>query len=124
MKSLTTSLIAISLLFAGHLTPVDAGEKTDEMLADCVTLSPQHQGARFGSQYLAIRDGDKHYRLEFGGTCSALNSGSIVVSTDKQANRLCGTGTVVKSKAGNCTARAVTLIDADEYERYARRTRR
>lgn len=124
MKSLILPLIAISLLFAGRLTPVDAKEKAAEALADCVTLSPQHQGTRFGSQYLAIRDGDSHYRLEFGGSCDALNSGSIVVSTERQANRLCGTGTVVKSRSGSCAVRAVTPIGADEYDRYARKSRR
>lgn len=113
--------LATIALFAATGAALAAG---DTALAECVTLSPEHQGARFGSQYLAIRDGDAFYRLEFNGTCGALNSGSVTISTRKQVNQLCATGSLVKSRSGSCQVSGVALIDEDEYERYARRARR
>ena len=116
-----SSLIACALLAGTASLAVAAGEDT---LADCVTLSPDHEGARFGMQYLAIHDGDAHYRLEFDGSCSALNSGAVVIATRKEHNRLCPTGSSVSSRAGYCRVRAVKRIDADEFARYARSGRR
>jgi hypothetical protein len=124
MKSPSISLIAIPMLFAGHMAPAVASGNASEPLAECVTLSADHQGARFGSQYLAIRDGDAYYRLEFSGSCNALNDGAVTISTRKETGRLCPTGSIVKSKQSACTVRGVTRIDANEFERYARRGRR
>jgi hypothetical protein len=118
----TTFLATLTLLAASH--PVTGLAKEISPMADCVTLSPDHQAARFGSQYLAIRDGDTHYRVEFGGSCAALQSASVVVTSDRAPNRLCATGSRVSSKAGDCMVSKVTVIDEAEFERYARRPRR
>jgi hypothetical protein len=115
-------LLLLALLSVPAAFAADAGGH--RKLDGCVTLSPSHEGARFGSQYLLIRDGDAHYRIEFRqGGCSALYSGSVVVSTHGEANRLCASDTRVSSKAGTCHVSGVTLIDADEYRRYAGRFR-
>ncbi|MBP6797583.1 MAG: hypothetical protein KA124_05760 [Luteimonas sp.] len=118
------TLIA-TLILAGHLIPVDAKAKEAEPLTDCVSLSDAHQGTRFGSQYLLLKDGDAHYRLGFGGSCDALMRSSIVqVATGGEKNRLCAKGTTVTSRSSYCTVRSVEKVDADYYERVARQNRR
>ena len=118
-------LLLATVIFAGHLIPVDAGAKEPEPLTDCVSLSDAHQGTRFGSQYLLLKDGDAHYRLGFGGSCSALTRSSIVqVATSGEKNRLCAKGTTVTSRSAYCAVRSVDRIDAEDYERVARRNRR
>ena len=118
-----TSILIATLILAGHLIPVDA--KEPEPLTDCVSLSDAHQGTRFGSQYLLLKDGDAHYRLGFGGSCSALTRSSIVqVATSGEKNRLCAKGTTVTSRSDHCTVRSVEKVDAEYYERVARRNRR
>jgi len=93
-----------------------------EALVDCVTLSPDHQGVRFGSQYLLVRDGERHFRLGFSGSCEALmRSTAVMISTGGENNRLCAANSVVSSKRDRCAVRRVELIDADDYARYARR---
>lgn len=119
----TTMLSAAVLLFAGHLIPVDAGAA--QPLDECVSLSDAHEGARFGSQYLMLKDGGTYYRVGFSGSCDALTKGSIVqVSTGVQKNRLCPTGSKVSSQRARCSVRTVEKIDGDDYERYARNGRR
>lgn len=123
MNSANKSLLAaFAILAAGYALPGAA--KDVAPLAECVTLSADHQAARFGDQILAVRDGDTHYRIEFGGTCAALHAGSVVIGTNGTSNQLCPTGTKVSSKSRDCTVRKVTIIDAAEFQRYARRPRR
>ncbi len=118
------TLIA-TLILAGHLIPVDVEAKEAEPLTDCVSLSDAHQGTRFGSQYLLLKDGDAHYRLGFGGSCDALVRSSILqVATGGEKNRLCAKGTSVTSRSNHCTVRSVERIEADVYDRVARRNRR
>lgn len=119
-----TILIA-TLILAGHLIPVDAGAKEPEPLTDCVSLSDAHQGTRSGSQYLLLKDGDAHYRVGFGGSRDALMRSSIVqVATGGEKNRLCAKGSTVTSRSAYCAVRSVDRIDAEDYERVARRNRR
>lgn len=90
----------------------------------CIALSAQHRAVRSGSQFLFIRDGDAHYRIEFAnGSCDALNSGSIAIATKKQPRLLCEEGTIVSSRSGTCAVNRYVPIGADEYQRYARRSR-
>ena len=118
-------ILLATVIFAGHLIPVDAKAKEAEPLTDCVSLSDAHQGPRFGSQYLLLKDGDAHYRLGFGGSCDALMRSSIVqVATGGEKNRLCAKGTTVTSRSAYCAVRSVDRIDAEDYERVARRNRR
>lgn len=120
MKAL--SILIATLILAGHLIPVDA--KEPEPLTECVSLSDAHKGTRFGSQYLLLKDGDAHYRLGFGGSCAALSRSSVVqVATGDKKNRLCAKGTTVTSRMDYCAVRSVEKVDADYYERVARRNR-
>ena len=69
--------------------------------------------------------GDAHYRLGFGGSCDALMRSSIVqVATGGEKNRLCAKGSTVTSRSAYCAVRSVDRIDAEDYERVARRNRR
>ena len=88
----------------------------------CVELSDSHQGMRYGSKYLLVKDGDAHYRVGFGRSCTALVMASnVTIKTDGQSNRLCATGTKVASKQARCDVRTVEAIDAETFERYKRR---
>lgn len=101
-----------------------ASAASGEALAGCVTLSPEHQGARFGSQYLLVRDNDRHYRIGFSGSCEAISrSAAVTISTGGEHNRLCAVNSVVSSKHDRCAVRHVELIDADDYARYAKKRR-
>lgn len=93
-------------------------------LSDCVDLAPDRQMARFGSQYLLVKDGDTHYRIGFGGSCAAISmSTQVQIRTDGRNNRLCPSGTRVFAKRDSCIARGVMLISADKYDSYVRRAR-
>ncbi|MBP6215804.1 MAG: hypothetical protein KA391_00245 [Luteimonas sp.] len=117
------TILISALILAGHLLPVDA--KEPEPLTECVSLSNDHKGTRFGSQYLLLKDGDAHYRVGFGGSCSAIDRSSVVqVATAGQKNQLCTKGTTVSSRSDHCAVRSVEKIDAEQYERVARRNRR
>lgn len=90
----------------------------------CIVLSTGHQAARFGSQYLFVRDGDAYYRIEFpGDSCAALRSASVTISTGGQPLTLCRQGTRVSSRAGSCAVDRYVPTDAKDYERHARRSR-
>lgn len=94
----------------------------NEKLTECVDLPAGYEVARFGSQYLLVKDGDSYYRLGFNGSCSAIAMSSTVkISTKGQADRLCPADTRVVTKRDTCAAREVVRVDADEYERYARK---
>jgi len=96
----------------------------NEKLTECVDLPAGYEVARFGSQYLLVKDGDNYYRLGFGGSCNAIAMSSTVkISTKGQADRLCPAATRVSTKRDACNAREVVRVDEDEYERYARKRR-
>ena len=116
------TLLIATLIFAGHLIPVDA--KEPEPITDCISLSDAHKGTRGGSEYLLLKDGDAHYRVGFGGSCDALARSSVVqVATGDHKNQLCAKGSKVTSRSGYCAVRSVEKIDAEDYERAARRNR-
>ena len=95
-----------------------------EKLSECVDLPAGYEVARFGSQYLLVKDGDNYYRLGFSGSCSAIAMSSTVkISTKGQADRLCPAATRVATKRDACDAREIVRVDEDEYERYARKRR-
>ena len=96
----------------------------DEKLTECVDLPAGYELARFGSQYLLVKDGDNYYRLGFSGSCNAIAMSSIVkISTKGQADRLCPAATRVSTKRDACGVREIVRVDEDEYERYARKRR-
>ena len=121
MFKLKSTLILVALL--GFATAAHARQES-EKLADCVDLPADYQAARFGSQYLLVKDGDNYYRLSFNGSCSAIAvSPTVKISTDGQANRLCPNDTKVSGKRDSCEAREVVRVDQDEYEKYVRKQR-
>lgn len=123
MKAITIAFA--TLLFAGHLIPVDAKESPAPS-GDCITLSPSHTGTRTpGNEQLLLKDGDAHYRLGFAGQCGAVARSSVVeVETRGQRNLLCPEGSSVRAGNARCSVRSVERIDAADYERQARRNRR
>ena len=121
MFKLKSALILVAL---ASCAGVAHARNDNQPLKDCVELSADHQMARFGSQYLLVKDGDAHYRIGFGGSCSAIAvSTQVKIATDDQANRLCPQGTRVVTKRDSCAAREVLRVDEDEYETYARKRR-
>ena len=121
MLKFKSALILVAL--ASCATSAHAAND-NEPLADCVDLSAASEMARFGSQYLLVKDGDAHYRIGFGGGCSAIAlSTNVKIVTDGQANRLCPKGTRVAVKKDSCAAREVLRVDEREYEIYARKRR-
>ena len=96
----------------------------DEKLTECVDLAATYEATRSGSQYLFVKDGGDHYRLGFGGSCSAIAmSSSVKISTKGQADRLCPASTRVITKRDMCDVREVVRVDEDEYDRHARKRR-
>ena len=122
-----TTLPIAFLLLAASATAAHAKDAKDrsQPLTDCVDLSSEYQVARFGSQYLMVKDGDAHYRIGFGGSgCSAIAlSANVKIVTDGKDNQLCPVDSKVKTKRDSCNAREVLRIDGIEYEKYARRQR-
>lgn len=112
------------VLLAACATAAGAKDRS-QPLADCVELSPDYQVARFGSQYLMVKDGDAYYRIGFGGSgCSAIAlSSSVGIVTNGKDNLLCPAASKVKTKRDSCPAREVLRIDEVEYEKYSRRQR-
>jgi hypothetical protein len=112
------------ILLAACATAAHAKDR-GQPLTDCVELSADYQVARFGSQYLMVKDGDAHYRIGFGGSgCSAITlSSNVKIATDGKDNQLCPAASKVKTKRDSCAAREVMRVDEAEYEKYARRQR-
>jgi len=123
MKAVTIAFA--TLLFAGHLIPVDAKESPAQS-DDCITLSPDHTGTRTpGNEQLLLKDGDAHYRLGFAGYCDAIARSSILqIETRGRRNLLCPEGSSVRARNARCSVRSVERIDAADYARQARRNRR
>ena len=126
MFKLKSTLLFVTLAgfaAAAHARQEHARQEK-EKLPDCVDLPADYQAARFGSQYLLVKDGDNYYRLGFNGSCSAIAvATSVKISTGGQTNRLCPSDTRVSTKQDSCSAREVIRVDQDEYEKYARRQR-
>lgn len=121
MFKFNSALILVAL--TGFASVAHARQE-NEKLTDCVDLPAGYQAARFGSQYLLVKDGDNYYRVGFNGSCSAIAvSSSVTISTDGQVNRLCPTDSKISSKRDSCRAREVLRLDQDEYENYARTNR-
>ena len=126
MKTITSTLAA-ALAAIALATPLMAVEaKESDALASCVTLSPQHQGTRVaGNQQMLLKDGDAHYRVGFRSHCDAIaRSSAIRIETSGQDNQLCPQGSSVRARNASCAVQSVERIEAEEYDRQARRNRR
>ncbi|RZA13615.1 MAG: hypothetical protein EOP02_28050 [Proteobacteria bacterium] len=121
MSKLTAVLATLALAAASSGLQAKEGPA----VADCVDLSPNYEVTRFGSQYLFVKDGESHYRIGFSsGGCDAIGqSTKVQIVTDGQANRLCPAATKIKTRRDSCNVREVIGVDADEYDRTARRNR-
>ena len=117
-KSLSISLFIALAAVASAADARQEGEK----LAECVDLPAGYEAARFGSQYLLVRDNDDYFRIDLGKSCNAIAlSSNVKISTKGEANRICPTDTRVSSKHSRCDAREVVRIDQSEYRKYAKR---
>lgn len=117
-----TRLPIAFLLLAACATASHAKDRS-QPLTDCVDLSPDYQVARFGSQYLLVKDGDAYYRIGFGGSgCSAITlSSHVEIATGGKDNQLCPVASKVETRRDSCNAREVLRVDEIEYQKYARR---
>jgi hypothetical protein len=97
-----------------------------QTLPDCVTLGQDQQIVRTGSsQQFFLKNGQDHYRVSVGNGCGALAIASrIDIHTDGTDNRLCPSGSQVKTNRESCPVSAVALIDAEEFSRRQKRARR
>lgn len=116
----TASTLLLSTLL---IAPAQASKAP--ALTECVTLSNAHSAAR-GTNHgqLLLKDGDAHYRVDFGGSCNALaRNSTIQLEANGKRNQICPTGTEVRARRDSCKARSVETIEQAEYDRKARRNR-
>ena len=97
-----------------------------ESATECVDLGSDQEIVRAGSgQQIFLRDGQAHYRISFARACDSIQlTPSIKISTDGQDNRLCPSGTKVRTKQANCAVDAVELISAEEFAKRKKRSSR
>ena len=93
--------------------------------AECVKLSEQRQTLRYGSQFLLIRDQDRHFRVSFAGNqCGAISAAAKVrIHTDGKDDLLCPESGRVSTRAGLCRVAAVESIDGETFAQLSRRRR-
>ena len=116
---------AAALLFCVY-APFAAAKDAGEPITDCVTIGQDHQILRTGGpQSVLLKDGDSHYRVSLQNTCDSLAIASrIEIASEGQANRLCPTGSVLKTNRDSCRVSKVTTISAEEFAIKQRRMRR
>lgn len=125
-----TNLFGDSDQFSGFLwlasTAFAANAANNASITDCVDLAGNHEIVRSGgAQSMLLRDGQSHYLIGFRGDCASLaTASSIQVSSDGTANRLCPTGTKVKTNRATCSVGKVEAIDADQFSALKKRASR
>lgn len=109
-------------VFAGGATATDQRQP----VTDCVTLGDRQEVIRnSGPTHFFLRDGDRHYRVEYRQSCSAAAiSSKFEISADGQANRLCPGSSRVATNREICRVGKVEQISAEDYAKAARRARR
>ena len=124
----TTAMNAKTLCVAALLasTAFAANAADNASITDCVDLAGNHEIVRSGgAQSMLLRDGQSHYLIGFRGDCASLaTASSIQVSSDGTANRLCPTGTKVKTNRATCSVGKVEAIDADQFSALKKRASR
>ncbi|WP_028917158.1 hypothetical protein [Pseudoxanthomonas sp. J35] len=108
-------ILAAAAMFAGFAA--NASAANGNALTDCVDLGGNQEIVRSGgTQNFLLRDGDEHYLVGFRGDCASLPTTSkLEIITAGTANRLCATGTIVKTKRENCQVGKVESIDAEQF---------
>ena len=116
--------LIIAALAAGIAFSASAAQNTP--LVDCVDLGGNQEIVRGGAgQSFLVRDGDDHYLVGFRGECSSLATASkIEILTDGAANRLCASGTKVKTNRATCQVGKVETIDAEQFAARKKRVSR
>lgn len=94
-----------------------------ESATECVDLGSDQEIVRAGSgQQIFLRDGQTHYRIGFARACDSIQmTSSVKISTDGQENRLCPSGTKVRTKEANCAVNALEVISAEEFDKRKKR---
>jgi len=113
---------ALSLALTG-LAFIAFTASASESATECVDLGSNQEILRAGSgQQIFLRDGQTHYRIGFARTCDSIQTtSSLTISTDGQENRLCPSGTKVRTKEANCAVNAVEVISAEEFAKRKKR---
>ena len=118
----------LSLATAGLLILTAGGAMAADgpALADCVDLGGNQQIVRAGNgDQFFLKDGDNHYRIGLGRGCGGLAVASrIELSTDGTVNRLCPSGSKVKTNREICPVNQVSTISAEEFKRRQARANR
>ncbi len=97
-----------------------------ESIPDCVDLGNDQEIVRnSGGQQIFLRDSQNHYRIGFTHNCgSVMVTPSIAISTDGQQNRLCPSGSKVRTKRDTCDISAVEIITAEDFAKRKKRAAR
>jgi len=120
MKSAFFPAALCLALATGAASARDAGSALD----GCVELGSGHSIVRQNDQQFFLKNGEQHYRVALSGACNGLSIASrIQISSDGEENRLCPTGSKIKTNRDTCRIGEVTLVDADEFARRARMRR-
>lgn len=116
----TPLLLALALAIA----PVAAF--AGEAVTDCVDLGNDQEIVRAaGGQQFFLRNGSDHYRVAFQHSCdSIMLTPKVDISTDGQANRLCATGTRVKTSRDTCRVASVETMTPEEFAKRKKRSAR
>ena len=114
------------LLLALALAIVPSAAFAGEAIIDCVDLGTDQEVVRAaGGQQFFLRNGGDHYRVAFQHSCdSILLTPRIDISTEGQANRLCGSGTRVKTSRDTCRVASVETMTAEEFAKRKKRAAR
>lgn len=115
---LATTIASGVLLFAA----APAHAKQTPTLGECITLSDAHRAVRADdNSQLLVKDGDAHYRVDFGGQCQAIARHSVVhLETNGNRNQLCPQGSQVRAKRDTCKVESIEPIRQVDYQRNAR----
>ncbi|MEI2455199.1 hypothetical protein [Lysobacter firmicutimachus] len=111
--------IALTSLLCLSATAANAAQ---QKLDACIDLGSESQVARAGAQFVVVKHAEDYYRVGFRNTCADLSiTNKMEISSEQQVNRLCPSGSVVKTQRDTCAVGAVDKIDQETYDRYRRR---
>ncbi|MGH8083622.1 MAG: hypothetical protein ACREP7_23805 [Lysobacter sp.] len=96
---------------AAYADPIDA----------CVDLSAKPKISRLGDKGVLVKDTDSYYRLNLRSCYDLSFTQQFQIATEKQKDRLCPTGTRVRTNRDNCEVTQVEKIDEAAYRKYGGR---
>jgi hypothetical protein len=113
-------------LFALALAIAPSAAFAGEAITDCVELGSDQEIVRAGgSQQFLLRNGSDHYRVSFAHGCDSIRTTPrIDISAEDQANRLCPTGTRVKTSRDTCRVASVEIMTNEEFVKQKKRASR